>query len=99
MVTLTELLIGVHLATGVSRRVREATLERARSFLAVAYDEFVAARLAALVTAARRAGRRASAFDAIVAATALTHDLTVWTGDGDFEVLAGLDPALRVHRG
>jgi predicted nucleic acid-binding protein len=37
--------------------------------------------------------------DAILAATALAHDLTVWTQDDDFEVLAELDPELRVHPG
>jgi predicted nucleic acid-binding protein len=35
--------------------------------------------------------------DAIVAATALVHDLTVWTQDDDFGVLAKLAPDLRVH--
>jgi predicted nucleic acid-binding protein len=33
-----------------------------------------------------------------VAATALVHDLAVWTQDDDFEVLAQLAPGLRVHR-
>ncbi len=37
--------------------------------------------------------------DAIIAATALTHDLAIWTQDDDFAVLAELMPALRVHRG
>jgi predicted nucleic acid-binding protein len=36
--------------------------------------------------------------DAIIAATALVHDLEVWTQDDDFEVLAELDPALRLVR-
>ena len=35
--------------------------------------------------------------DAIVAATALAHDLTIWTQDDDFEVLAELSPTLRVE--
>jgi antitoxin (DNA-binding transcriptional repressor) of toxin-antitoxin stability system len=35
----------------------------------------------------------------IVAATALAHDLSVWTQDEDFDVLAQLAPALRVRRG
>jgi predicted nucleic acid-binding protein len=37
--------------------------------------------------------------DAIIAATALVHDLAVWTQDDDFAVLADLELALRVHRG
>jgi len=36
--------------------------------------------------------------DAIIAATALVHDLTVWTQDDDFDVLQELSPRLRVHR-
>jgi predicted nucleic acid-binding protein len=36
--------------------------------------------------------------DAIIAATALAHDLFVWRQDGDFDVLAELAPTLRVHR-
>jgi predicted nucleic acid-binding protein len=97
--TLTELLVGVGRAgDGPLRTLREATLERARKFIALPYDEAVAHRLAPLLIAARDQGRRAGAMDAIVAATALAHGLTVWTQDADFDVLAGLDPELRVHR-
>ena len=35
--------------------------------------------------------------DAIIAATALAHDLAIWTQDDDFEVLAQLAPTLRVE--
>lgn len=97
--TLTELMVGVRRAgDGSLRTLREATLARARAFVALPYDEAVAERLADLLSVARAAGRRASAMDAIIAATALAHDLFVWTQDGDFEVLAELAPALRVHR-
>jgi predicted nucleic acid-binding protein len=48
------------------------------------------------LASARAAGRRAGA---IIAATALAHDLSVWTQGADFAVLAELLPALRVHRG
>jgi predicted nucleic acid-binding protein len=37
--------------------------------------------------------------DAIIAATALTHELAVWTQDDDFDVLAALAPGLVVKRG
>lgn len=98
--TLTELIVGVRRAdTGPLRTVREATLEHARSFVAVPYDELVADRLAELLAEARDRRRRARAMDAIVAATALVHDLVVWTQDDDFEVLAELSPSLRVHHG
>ncbi|MDW5593137.1 PIN domain-containing protein [Conexibacter stalactiti] len=62
------------------------------------YGAVVAERLAELLTAARKQRRRAGAMDAIIAATALAHDLTVWPQDDDFGVLAELEPALRVHR-
>jgi predicted nucleic acid-binding protein len=96
--TLTELLVGVRRApAGTLRELRETTLDRARRFIALPYDAVVAERLADLLAAARDAGRRASAMDAIIAATALAHGLTVWTQDGDFDVLAELEPALQVH--
>lgn len=98
--TLTELMVGVRRSVdGPLRTLREATLARARTFVALSYDEAVAEQLADLLSAARAAGRRAGAMDAIIAATALAHDLSVWTQDGDFEVLAELAPALRVHPG
>jgi hypothetical protein len=97
--TLTELVVGTKRASdGALKTLREATLARARAFVALPYDEHVAERLGELLIAARSAGRRAGAMDAIIAATALTHDLAVWTQDEDFEVLAELQPALRVHR-
>jgi predicted nucleic acid-binding protein len=51
-----------------------------------------------LLATAREQRRHAGAMDTIIAATALAHDLTVWTQDGDFGVLAELAPDLRVHR-
>lgn len=98
--TLTELLVGVHRAgDGPLGVVRATTLGRARRFVALPYDAAVAARLASLLAAARDARRRAGAMDAIIAATALVHDLAVWTQDDDFETLRELAPELRVHRG
>lgn len=97
--TLTELAAGVRMADGDALvELRRTTLERARRFVALPYDEPVAARLADLLVAARRQKRRAGAMDAIIAATALVHDLDVWTQDDDFDVLAELDPGLRVRR-
>lgn len=97
--TLTELLVGVKRAPdGPLRELRETTLDRARCFIALPYDAVVAERLAELLTAARNQKRRAGAMDAIIAATALAHGLTVWTQDNDFDVLAELEPKLRVHR-
>lgn len=98
--TLTELIVGARRAqSSALRRLREATLEKARAFISLPYDEPVAERLAELLVAARAGGRRAGAMDAIIAATALAHDLTVWTQDDDFDVLVSLAPKLRVERG
>lgn len=98
--TLTELAVGVRRADGEPlRRLREATLSSARRFVPLPYDEAVAERLADILATARAAGRRAGAMDAIIAATALAHDLAVWTQDDDFDVLAELAPELRVSRG
>ena len=79
------------------RELRRATLRSARRFIARPYDEPVAERLADLLAPARSQRRRAGAMDVIIAATTLAHDLTVWTQDEDFEVLAQLAPALRVQ--
>ena len=98
--TITELRVGVLRARSSElRTLREATLARARSFVPLPYDERVAHRLAELLATARDSGRRAGAMDAIIAATALVHDLEVWTQDDDFAVLAELAPELRIHRG
>jgi hypothetical protein len=98
--TLTELRLGVLRAKDPPlRRLREATLERAARFIALPYDEVVADELARILSAAREQQRRADAMDAIIAATALTHDLAVWTQDADFEVLSALAPKLVITRG
>jgi predicted nucleic acid-binding protein len=97
--TITELAMGVHRAKpGPQRTLREETLRRLHSFIALPYDETVALKLGELLAAARTHRRRAGAMDAIIAATALAHDLVVWTLDDDFDVLAELAPALRVSR-
>ncbi|HET8672259.1 MAG TPA: PIN domain-containing protein [Thermoleophilaceae bacterium] len=97
--TLTELGVGVRRASNEQlRKLRRTTMEEAARFIALPYDASVADRLADLLAAARDAGRRAGAMDAIIAATALTHGLAVWTQDDDFDVLSDLAPSLRVER-
>jgi predicted nucleic acid-binding protein len=98
--TLTELLVGVRRTRDEPlRTLRDTTLMLVRSFIALPYDELVAEQLAALLCAAREQKRKAGAMDAIVAATALVHDLVIWTQDDDFQVLAELAPELRVQHG
>jgi predicted nucleic acid-binding protein len=97
--TLTELGVGVRRArTDDLRQLRAATLERARRFIALPYDEAVAERLADLLATARERRHRAGAMDAIIAATALAHGLAIWTHDDDFDVLLELAPDLVVKR-
>lgn len=97
--TLTELLAGVESASAEQARAdRQETVDAARKFIMLPYDEPVADQLARLIVATKASGRRAGIMDSIIAATALVHDLTVWTQDDDFEVLAELEPKLRVHR-
>lgn len=97
--TLTELGVGVLLAPdSATRRRRTRTLRATDRFIPLSYDERVAAGLAEIVAALRRAERRVNLFDAIIAATAAAYGLTVWTQDGDFEVIAevaGGPPVLR----
>ncbi len=96
--TLTELGVGIRRAASPElRRLREATFGAATRFIALPYDELVADRLADLLAEARSRQRRAGAMDAIIAATALVHDLEIWTQDDDFDVLAELAPELRIQ--
>lgn len=98
--TLTELRVGVRRANDEPlRQLRAATFARARRFVALPYDERVAEQLADLLATTWAQGRRAGAMDAIIAATALVHDLVIWTQDTDFVVLAQLAPTLQVHSG
>ncbi len=95
--TLTELMLGVRRSpAGPIRELREHTLESARSFVPLPYDEAVAEQLAGLLAALRARKRRAGLMDAIIAATALAHDLMVWTLDDDFRRLAEVAPELDV---
>lgn len=98
--TLTELRVGVlRAASEPLRQLRTLTHSRARKFLPLPYDEVVAEHVARLLAAARDRQRKAGAMDVIIAATALAHDLTIWTQDSDFAVLQELEPTLQVQGG
>lgn len=97
VVTVTELSLGVRRAGDAQlRRLREHTLARAQSFIALPYDEPVAELVAEFVDRLQAAGRRAMLIDTIIAATAVTRGLGVWTADRDFLVLGDLEPRLEV---
>lgn len=98
--TLTELRVSVlRAASEPLRHLRSLTYSRARKFLPLPYDEVVAEHVARLLAAARDRQRKAGAMDVIIAATALAHDLTIWTQDSDFTVLQELQPALQIEGG
>lgn len=92
IVTLAELELGVHLAP--SQRVRSlrlATLGAVRSgYSALPIDEAVASSFAGVVAAARRDGTRVGVQDAWIGATALVHDVPVYTQDLGFAIMDGV---------
>lgn len=90
VVTLAELELGVHLAADETVRAGRIRTLRAvqTTYVALPVDEDVASAFAALVAAARRAGRRAKVQDTWIAATARAHDVPVYTQDDDFDALA-----------
>jgi predicted nucleic acid-binding protein len=98
--TVTELAVGVRRSTDpATRRQRQATLDDARRLIPLPFGEREGERLAELIAALLDQRRRVNHMDAIIAATALANDLTIWTQDDDFDVLAEIASDLRVHRG
>lgn len=98
VVTLAQLKLGVLRATGAVREVREAMLAEAGMFVPLVVGEKVADELAGLLAKLRAAQRRSKAFDCFLAATALAHQLTVVTRDGDYDDLQRVEPRLAVLR-
>lgn len=90
MVTLAELHIGVLLADEPKVRAQRmrSLLEVERAFDALPVDKGVARNFAMIAADARKRGRRPKIMDAWIAATAVTHDLLVYTQDADFDDLA-----------
>jgi len=90
VVTLAELHIGVLLADEprtTAQRMRSLS-EVERGFDALPVDRDVARNFATIVADARKRGRKPKIMDAWIAATAVTHDLPVYTQDLDFDDLA-----------
>lgn len=81
-VTVSELLVGVRLASGRRRDARQAYVEEIReSVPIIAYDRNVAVEHAELLVAVRSQGRPRGAHDLLIAATARATDRTVVTAD------------------
>jgi toxin FitB len=92
VVTLAELHLGVLAADEPDDRSdRLNTLLGAeRLFEPIPVDDAVARRFAQVVDALRRKNRRAPVLDALIAATALEHQLTLYTQDSDFKAVDAL---------
>ena len=99
VVTLGELELGVLAATDEDTRTQRAdTLALARAADPIPVSEPVMSAFARLVHDCRRADVRPKVLDALIAATAIEHGLTVVTQDDDFDTIASAHPALTVRR-
>lgn len=99
VVTIGELQLGVLAAQEPAIRTRRAdTLALARAADPIPISEAVMVAWARLVTDCRRAGihRTVKLTDALIAATAIEHGLSVVTQDGDYGQIARAHPALQV---
>jgi predicted nucleic acid-binding protein len=95
IVTLCELRYGVLAADDERRSARLATLVLAETeFHPLTLDARVVPHYARILSTARRQGRRPSAHDVLIAATAAGHGLPVYTRDRDFVGLDGVEVVL-----
>jgi predicted nucleic acid-binding protein len=101
-VTLAELSVGPHVAdTEAERIARQAHLQQAENdFDVIAFDAGAARAFGAVAGALRTAGRKkaARAYDALIAATAISEGLPLYTcNPDDFERIPGLDMRVVPH--
>jgi hypothetical protein len=90
--TLAELHLGVLTAPGAkvrARRLRTLTWVE-NAFDALAFDDVIARRCAEVRADTKRRGASIGVADAVIAATALTYDLDLYTQDADFDAVPGL---------
>jgi tRNA(fMet)-specific endonuclease VapC len=97
-ITVAELLVGVELSTGKSRRARAAFVDSVLVAVPIVdYDREIAASHARLLAVVRAQGRPRGAHDLIIAATARSTRRIVVTADAD--AFADLpDVTARTHR-
>ena len=89
--TLAELRLGAALAEAQQRPGRLAVLAHAeQTFDALPVDRAVAVQYGELVASMSQDGQRPGVADALIAATALAHDLALYTLDEDFRGVPGL---------
>jgi tRNA(fMet)-specific endonuclease VapC len=101
-VTLAELSVGPHVAASDEERaIRQAHLQQAESdFDVLAFDGGAARAFGAVAASLRASGRKraARACDALVAATAISRGLPMFTcNPSDFEGITGLDVRAVPH--
>jgi predicted nucleic acid-binding protein len=96
VITLAELHLGVLMAQGSAvraRRLRTLTMVQ-NTFEPLPIDAEVARTFAELAVKARRHRKRPKIMDTWIAATAVAHDIAVYTQDDDFAEI----PKVCVHR-
>lgn len=92
VITVAELRIGVLVAADpVVRAQRLATLSEVEALEPLAVDDDAGRAFAAIVADARCRGKRPKILDALIAATARSRGIAVYTQDTDFEDMAGVD--------
>lgn len=104
VVTLAELSAGPHVARTARERVtRQAHLQQAEAdFDAVPFDADAARTFGRVAASLRKAGRKpaARAYDALIAASAIAHDLPVYTcNPTDFDGIDELEVRSIPHPG
>ena len=91
VITVAELRIGVLVAEDASIRAqRLATLSEVEALEPLPVDDAAGRAFAEIVADARRRGRRPKILDALIAATARSRAMPVYTRDADFEDMVGV---------
>ena len=91
IITVAELRIGVLVAAKPSIRAqRMRTLTEVEALAAIPVDDGVAREFAAIVAEARQQQRRPKILDSLIAATARSLDVPVYTQDADFDAIPGV---------
>lgn len=92
VITVAELRIGVLVADDPAIRARRMrTLSAVEALEPVPVDDATARAFAEIVADSRGRGRRPRILDALIAATALSRSMPVYTRDAGFEDMAGVD--------
>jgi len=92
VITVAELRIGVLVAEDASIRAqRLATLSAVEALEPLPVDDAAARAFAEIVADSRRRQKRPKILDALIAATARSRAMAVYTQDADFEDMVGVD--------